>query len=235
MVLSPSTQTLCAFLAGVACDMDARKQRQWLSEIEKKRRMAQSSQISISPDLLSRLNQSRASISRSLLRCPQAIKKWHDGNTLIHDWLLQDKSFTLEDLIHLNAVLSSTEKPLFRDCNIYTFGVKHVEVCEIKIIMQEFLKYLNSQIQNNNALYAAFICRYWILSIHPFADANGRSSQLLADYFLLKHGYPSQAFMSTVEALIIGHPVYRPYMNPHRAFKRFTQTVLNAYEILRLG
>lgn len=230
MALSAATQGLYKFLAAVSCAEDAQKEQQWISEIEQRQRMFSSSEATISSESLKRLGQSRVSISRSLLRCPSAQKSWHDANTLIHYWLLHDKNFTLEDLVYLNAVLCNNKNPEWRKDIIYTCGVKHIDACEIEIIMQKFFKHLNSH--NNNYLYKAFMCRYWIVSIHPFAEANGRTSQLLADYFLLKQGYPPQAFRSMVEALIVGHPVYRPYMTPYRAFKRFTQTVLNAYDIL---
>lgn len=230
MALSLSSQRLFEFLASEPSAQDARNEELLLTEIDEQRE--RTSMASLTATSFIRLNHSRVSVSQSILKNPDALKKWNEGQALIHKWLLSDRAVGMSDLIELNALLSASPSKGWRERDIYTLGVKHIDAQEIDAVMQALFSQVILNAQKKHLLYVAFAFRYWIVSIHPFADGNGRSSQLFADYILLKHGYLPQAFCSMLEHLIIGHHEYRPYMNPHHAFGIFSKTILNAYQIV---
>jgi len=55
-------------------------------------------------------------------------------------------------------------------------------------LMDEFIKWLNSSI--NNLPMVAVEAHYKLVSIHPFVDGNGRTARLLMNLLLLRDGYP---------------------------------------------
>lgn len=231
MKLSPYCHKLFHFLAGDTSHDEKAHEQDWIAHIDEHRRGLDMSNL-FRPTI-DFLQQRRASISCSLMRSTRAVLQWNAGQALVNQWLKAGRSLTLDDVMALNKVVAGTPHIGLRSCDMYTTLVRHVAPHELRTMMRAFFSHLTTTISSKHALYAAFVCRYWLLSIHPFFEANGRTSQLLADYFLLEQGYPPQAFYSKLEGNLIGEPEAKPYMTPHEAFRRFCQTVLNAYKILK--
>lgn len=232
MVLSGNAQGLWEFLAS-SLTLEAISEQQYLeTQIDEQRKALIAHQHRISRDALMSLNLSRASVSRTLRNCPLAMAKWNEAQGLLHGWMQNKERLDLHELIQLNAVLSDSSKPGWRHGDIHTTEIKHIDADEIDAMMEAFFLHLKAVLRANNDIYAAFVCRYWILSIHPFAEANGRTSQLFADFYLLRSGYLPQAFVSIMDAALIGEPKKRPYMDPRLAFRRFAKTILNAYQLI---
>lgn len=225
-------KALWELLAGRPTWETLSEQQHLQGQIEKEREALLFRQHELSPDTLMKLNLCRASVSRTMQRCPEAIVQWNEAQALVHEWLQNKDKLELRDLIHLNAVLCGSPNRGWRQGDIYTTEVKHISADKINAMMEAFYLHLESTLQTGNDLYAAFICRYWILSIHPFAEANGRTSQLFADFYLLRSGFLPQAFFCVTETFLIGEPKRKPYVDPRFAFNRFAKTILNAYKLV---
>ena len=68
-------------------------------------------------------------------------------------------------------------------------GVEFATVREIPGRTREFFSWLNSEKAGNPVEFAA-MAHYKFVSIHPFADGNGRLSRLIMNCVLLQHGCP---------------------------------------------
>lgn len=222
-------QRLKEFLQRETLSIEREAERSWIAEIDARKNCANIGEFS--KQQLDLLHLRRASVSNSLLKSYESITRWNQAQRLILTWIESNKVVSLPDLIQLNTVISGGKNSSWRTVDIYTTRVKHIEPKFLDKIMQDFWQYFESVFVEQHIIYAAFVCRYWILSIHPFLEANGRTSQLFADYFLLKHGYLPQAFTSKLEAFIIGDPDTKPYNTFHEGFRRFCQTIINAYKI----
>ena len=201
-----------------------------LIEVVNKKRSLLSSSL-LTSSTIELLQKYRAFASNTLFQSFEALNKWNNAQKIVHDWLVEDKYLSLNDMLFLNATLSSHGLMGWRKTPIYTFNNQHPHEDDLESLMQEFYNYLNKSLSNWHSLYTAFICRYWLVSIHPFAEGNGRTSQLIADYYLLKHGFLPQVFLKKTESLIAASPK-KDFMNPQRAFRKFIQTILNAYDLV---
>lgn len=56
-------------------------------------------------------------------------------------------------------------------------------------LMEEFFKWLHSQIEKDSIKLSAD-AHFKLVSIHPFADGNGRTARLLMNLILIQNGYP---------------------------------------------
>jgi hypothetical protein len=230
-VKSNYAQQLLVLLTQDASLDEIREEKFLISQIKEHQSALAARQEPIIDTALRRLSSCRLCASSSLRRCPQSLTQWHKAQKLLESWLKHDKNINLEDIIKLNFLLSASPKAGFRTTNIYTSMVKHVDPGELEAMMDYFFAFFQKS-KSKGSLYQAFVCRYWICSIHPFADANGRTSQLVADYILLQNNMLPQAYFSLLEALIIADPLKKSYMTPHQAFKKFAQTIINAYLII---
>jgi Fic family protein len=218
---------LCSFLSSF--DPYNKSNYVLIEEVNKKRSLLSLS--SLSSSAIELLQKHRAFASNTLFQSFEALNKWYNAQKMVHEWLVEDKYLSLNDMLFLNAILSSDGLMGWRKTPIYTFNNQHPHKDDLESIMQEFYSYLNKSLSGWHSLYTAFICRYWLVSIHPFAQANGRTSQLIADYYLLKNGFFPQVFLKKTEILIAASPK-KDFMNPQRAFRKFIQTILNAYNLI---
>lgn len=231
MALSAYAQQLLSLLTKKSSLFEAKEEQFLISKIEKQQSLLEARQEPLKIAALRHLNAGRLLTSRSLRSCHQSMTKWQRAQKHIENWLEYNKKITLEDIINLNNLLSASQSVGFRKRDIYTPMIKHVEPRDLDAIMQYFYAFFQKS-SSQGGIKQAFVCRYWICSIHPFADANGRTSQLMADYILLQNGFVPQAYVSLLESLIIADPINKSYMTPHQAFKKFAYSIINAYDIL---
>ena len=232
-MLSASAQALWQFLSQESSPAARAEEDLWLKELEG-RTVQLANAPEPSQENLRRLTVSRAVIANSLRNNAAAIAQWNAAQTLLDEWLVAVVTPGLKQLVSLNAMLTATEGGGWRSGSIVTTQITHPSPADLPALMDLFAERLEHLLENDHPLRAACFARYAVASIHPFADANGRSSQLFSDYILLRHGFPPQAFASQVEGFIIGDPVLKPHMTPHAALRVFCQTIRNAYTCLGL-
>lgn len=68
--------------------------------------------------------------------------------------------------------------------------ITFANVPEIPKRLKEFFSWINKYDQKENPVEFACLAHYKFVSIHPFADGNGRISRLIMNYILYKYDYP---------------------------------------------
>ena len=68
--------------------------------------------------------------------------------------------------------------------------ITFASVPEIPKRLEEFFSWINKHDQKENPVEFACLAHYKFVSIHPFADGNGRISRLIMNYILYKYDYP---------------------------------------------
>ena len=68
--------------------------------------------------------------------------------------------------------------------------IEFTPVSQIPKKLKEFLDWLNKHNSKINPVELAAISHYKFVSIHPFADGNGRMSRLMMNYILFKYDCP---------------------------------------------
>ena len=68
--------------------------------------------------------------------------------------------------------------------------INFTNVPEIPKRLKEFFLWINKYNQKESYVEFACLAHYKFVSIHPFADGNGRISRLIMNYILYKYDYP---------------------------------------------
>jgi Fic family protein len=68
--------------------------------------------------------------------------------------------------------------------------INFTNVPEIPKKLKEFFSWINKYDKKENPVEFACLAHYKFVSIHPFADGNGRISRLVMNYILYKYDYP---------------------------------------------
>lgn len=66
----------------------------------------------------------------------------------------------------------------------------YTDPMDIGFKMDEFITWFNDNQHNYHPVDLAAQAHLKLVSIHPFADGNGRTSRLLMNFVLMNHGYP---------------------------------------------
>jgi len=133
-------------------------------------------------------------------------------------WSKLSARITERQLLHLHKVLT---KGVLQPSEIGTYKTRPNAIFgNGKIIYQPpppkvapmltkaLLNWINSDSQKEHAIVAAAIAHHRLVSIHPFADGNGRASRLLESWILFNRSFDSQHIFALDEFFEIDRSRY---------------------------
>lgn len=101
---------------------------------------------------------------------------------------------TRNTLLALHAAIVSGEPHAgaFRDHAVQIFGSMHVPPNYLKVaaLIDEAFDTYERDLATKHPVVAGAKLHFNILTIHPFADGNGRTARLINNLHLIKYGYP---------------------------------------------
>lgn len=116
-----------------------------------------------------------------------------------------DAPYLTEDLIRklheLNTTGLKTMRVMpgrYRNENVTAGDYTAPDYQEVSQLMSQFLDYINSPyvLKGLKPLIRAIIAHFYLITIHPFGDGNGRTSRALEAYILYSSGYNVRGFYS---------------------------------------
>lgn len=78
---------------------------------------------------------------------------------------------------------------LYRTGDVQIGNILGLEPCQIKPAMDHWIEYYNSEIDNDKPFLKSALLHYAFERIHPFCDGNGRVGRMLANNYLINHGF----------------------------------------------
>jgi Fic family protein len=116
-----------------------------------------------------------------------------------------DSIYITEDLIrklhelNTSGLKSNRMNPgKYRTENVTAGDYTAPDYTEVPMLMSKFLEVINSNemIKKITPLIRAVVAHFYLITIHPFSDGNGRTSRALEAYILYSHGYNVRGFYS---------------------------------------
>ena len=170
------------------------------------------------------------------LRSSGTLKKgdltaWIAANEYVSSHVQKGIGPTWEHILEINHILTGkNHRELIRTRDIFLGPWKACEVPALEENLQAFQKDILSS-TTLDVLSKAALAQYGLVSLHPFWDANGRTSVLLTDWILNLHGYLPQSFSTQVDAAIAHLPDRLTAATPARAIYKVLINIKRSYEI----
>jgi Fic family protein len=141
-----------------------------------------------------------------------------------------------------NTVLGTFDstKGDYRLLNVFAGARRFPDSSKVPALMQTFVNEINEKIRTvktfNHKCELAFEIHYRFVSIHPFADGNGRTSRLLMNYILRIFGLPifyvfKSSRISYIQALERARNTDNPtifYNFMYRQYQKFIEKELKS-------
>ena len=123
----------------------------------------------------------------------------------MYDLANRDTPFTETDLRSLHRLVLQRSQPhhagRYRDIQVWIAGSHHVPPPPVEVppLMDELFVDLRAE-QGGHPVRRAALFHARLVSIHPFADGNGRTARLASNLLLLRDRYPLAIIQPTPEA-----------------------------------
>jgi len=126
-----------------------------------------------------------------------AARGHRDAVNLVFGWIDEGKErLTEPDLLELHGETMENVVDIhvgvYRPVQVYLRGSSYIPPPpdQVPQLMHNFLRELNLNPKNHDSIKLAALTHLDFESIHPFVDGNGRMGRLIANWVLMKNGYP---------------------------------------------
>lgn len=176
---------------------------------------------------LKKMAEMRLNASGSLRRGES--EGWVVANQYIQNKIQMQLAPDWNDICQLNQMMTKNQGGLVREQEIYVGSLQCCSQEELDQTLTYFREKVLSSSSKASALVHAALCQYWLVSIHPFSDGNGRTAILLTDWLLALGGYLPQTFSSKVDAVVMYIPDRVKKMTPGMSVLRILGNVERSY------
>ncbi len=153
----------------------------------------------VAPDFET-LARRRILASNSLFHDAVERGRWDEANAYVEAAIQNEKAFSLEGLKDLAGLLVGSPGVL-RDKAIYGCQDEYLTTESFQPAIALLAERVNALA--HPILKAAYVY-IWTINVHPFANGNGRTARLAADWILMSEGILPLCFPSNVQ----GHVAY---------------------------
>lgn len=160
------------------------------------------------------------------------IESWQQANVFVSEKVRAGAVPTWEDILKINAILLGQESSVARNEAIYIGPREALPAAELSQAIETFKSNVLSRLGSEAPTTAAALCQFWLVSLHPFVDANGRTAVLVADWILALQGYLPMSFASKLDALVAVLSDGRASATATSAILKLLNNIQHSYRIV---
>nr|BFD59118.1 hypothetical protein CKG001_12250 [Bdellovibrio sp. CKG001]BFD62496.1 hypothetical protein BdHM001_11770 [Bdellovibrio sp. HM001]BFD67602.1 hypothetical protein HAGR004_26240 [Bdellovibrio sp. HAGR004] len=156
------------------------------------------------------------------------VESWQQANEYVAARIRADEAPNLQSILDINAILLKRPAGSLRDRPVF---VGTQQACPVGELKEGFLR-LESEIlkADLDPFRKAALAQYWLISLHPFEDANGRTAVMIADWILGLGGYLPMSFESKLDALVGVFENQRASATPGAAIIKLLKNLQRSYQ-----
>jgi len=141
--------------------------------------------------------------SNTLLHDTLKVETWNLAIKAVWGFIQENRPPDLEAICEVNRILLGKlpGEPLIRKTKISAEKV-FPSPKKVELLLEDFNTQLGPILEHEHPLIQATWIYQTLVSIHPFENANGRTSRLAADWVLASKGFPPMVFLSPVAAMV---------------------------------
>jgi Fic family protein len=144
---------------------------------------------------------------------------------------------SLEDILHMHRLVTGdsdtehNEPGSFRTFSVVVgspeMGGVHrgADASDVPRLMNEYVEFINHRrFENEHPVIRALLAHFFLVTIHPFGDGNGRVSRLVEAGILFQQGYNVHGFYGLSNYFYQNEAAYKTFLQECRAKQPFDVT-----------
>ncbi|NRA66552.1 MAG: Fic family protein [Pseudobacteriovorax sp.] len=166
-------------------------------------------------------------LASNSLRSGKQSEGWDAASQYLAKQVGDGNKPSLASVEQVNCLLSG-KPPKLRDFPIFTANEEYVS----PQFVPELWELLGDKLsdERTHPLFQSFYAYLAIVTIHPFANANGRTARLIADWLLLMDGWLPLTFPSPI-ASHVAQTIGGVRRDVTQSFKTFVAAVSHSYDL----
>lgn len=178
-----------------------------------------------------------AMVAESRVRSSNTLKRgdlilWQAANAYVQMQVQEKKLPTWESICEINAILNDKNPDqVIRTNEIFIGPHAAPPAADLEVNLDVFKNDILFIDKHPHPLVAAALIQYWIISLHPFVDANGRTAVLVADWIASYFGYLPQSFETILDGVIAHFANRQTKASPARAVYKVLTNILRSYQL----
>lgn len=138
-------------------------------------------------------------------------------------------------IVELNSIITGhPNNRCERESDIYAGGVAFIDNEQKTFLLNTFKNHILPNLEDHHPLIASTMLRYWLVSLHPFLDGNGRTAQTLSDAWLIKFNFPPLVFKNPFQGQFAAMPEIRENFSFEDALQSTFVGMSNSFSLLSL-
>ncbi len=129
---------------------------------------------------------------------------WLRANDLVGAFVTEERQLDLDRIRELAGALAGLgpgELAPLRAGPASFSGFIAPAADEIEALLAPMPMMVRERIETVHPIAGAALAQQWLVSVHPFADANGRTGRLVADWLLASAGFPPATYSDSADAI----------------------------------
>ena len=163
--------------------------------------------------------------SSNTLHHGKEVEAWNQANAFLFSKL--EQTLSVELIQSLNGILFGQTCSEFRSTPCYGANQEYLGAEFVPTAVASLVARINAC---TDPLERAFLFTEGLLTIHPFADGNGRTSRLIGDFLLLQEDYLPQIYLNPV----LSHmalTINGPHRDRTTSYLKFLRAVQRSYKL----
>ncbi|KYG65049.1 hypothetical protein AZI87_10755 [Bdellovibrio bacteriovorus] len=160
------------------------------------------------------------------------VESWQQANSYVAEKIQANEAPTWQDILNLNALLTNQVKSEIRTKPVYLGPFEACPPEDLALTLQHFERDILTNKAQLDPLIATALCQYWLVSLHPFEDGNGRTSVLLSDWLLGLNGYLPMSFDTKLDGMVATLSSDRVSATPGNAVLKLLTNVQRSYRLV---
>lgn len=171
--------------------------------------------------VMAQIDKTRRGLSNTIRRSDEsklARRNFAEAEVQVHKWARSRAPITVARVMKLNSILGRDlennydEPGEYRGLEVETDEATYLPRKMVSRAMEHLIGWYNKNEGKLHPIELAAQMYQRMVSIHPFPDANGRTSRFVMDWVLESHGYPPASFQG--EFFVGTFPNIRDEDNP---------------------
>lgn len=162
-----------------------------------------------------------------------ALSNWAAANDELRRFILEQTAIDGTSILSLHTKLNPDSFGLLRATDLQGGNGEYPPASDLAVLWTVFESEVLATLDTEHPIIEAAKLYQWLITLHFFADANGRTARLVADWRLAQAGLPPLAFRNDASSFVSALDKDRAH-TPELAVRRICQGIGETLSIFKV-